>query len=503
MMDLTGQDPGMVRTLVVGKKEWQDFKKLHEYVLARFTQTDQAKVERPLRVTFNIGGRKFQTLSTSIRYKGNSPIRLLDPEFLVKHWQDEHQWYFFDRDPEVFNAVLNFIRTGSLHLPKHICSPQIAAELIYWGIPRFGIQACCWKEFSTGIQSLENLHQLEKDRQPKYLNQNNLTQTALPIFWYQKLIVIVWKTLYDPSHSWLSKGYWFVSQLIVVCSIGLFAFATMPYLTEDLNCPYNVTNNDDMCSLHEIGKSMQHLNNARFTDIKPVSWVYFADIACFLFFAIELGMIILTCPNPTKFIQSPSGFIEIVALLPDLFTICLLILYVTRENVNTGKRLFKDVQVANSFRIFRIFRLFRLFRLIKRLPQLMIIVYSIWASLSDLFIVGTFVLSASIFFASILYFINSEKEFDNIPKGIWYGIVTMTTVGYGDMVPCTLGGRILGIMCAVCGVLVLGLSAPTLVHNFLTYFNLFRYIEHKEKEFMEDIKRNDKKNRVLTWDVDF
>lgn len=51
--------------------------------------------------------------------------------------------YFFDRDPEIFRFVLDYYRTGELHLPTNICGPFVRKELIFWGIDEALIDPCC------------------------------------------------------------------------------------------------------------------------------------------------------------------------------------------------------------------------------------------------------------------------------------------------------------------------------------------------------------------------
>lgn len=59
-----------------------------------------------------------------------------------------------------------------------------------------------------------------------------------------------------------------------------------------------------------------------------------------------------------------------------------------------------------------------------------------------------------------------KSPFTSIPHTFWYCVVTMTTVGYGDYVPATVFGKIIGAMCALFGVIIIALPMPSIIRNF-------------------------------------
>ena len=84
-----------------------------------------------------------------------------------------------------------------------------------------------------------------------------------------------------------------------------------------------------------------------------------------------------------------------------------------------------------------------------------------------------FLCLSAVLFSSALFYAEREinaETFPSIPETFWYSIVTMTTIGYGDKVPMTFVGKLIGGACAISGVLAIALPVPVVVANFERFY---------------------------------
>ena len=75
--------------------------------------------------------------------------------------------------------------------------------------------------------------------------------------------------------------------------------------------------------------------------------------------------------------------------------------------------------------------------------------------------------------ASCMYYAecDANDKFDSIPHSLWFVIITMTTVGYGDEVPVTSTGKFIGMVTAIGGVLTIALTLPAIVFEFTNIYH--------------------------------
>ena len=199
---------------------------------------------------------------------------------------------------------------------------------------------------------------------------------------------------------------------------------------------------------------------------KPHPAIGIIDLICIFYFTVEIIIRISSCPDRKKLFLLPLTWVDILSIVP--YFVEIMIVYIKPDLELTWY-----VQMLSIIRLIRIFRIFRLTR---HFSGLKILAHTIKASAKELLLLIMFLLITVLIFACLIYyaeiaFESPENDFSDIPVGFWWAVVTMTTLGYGDMYPRTGLGYLVGGLCAVTGVLVLALPVPVIVNNFALYYS--------------------------------
>ncbi len=210
------------------------------------------------------------------------------------------------------------------------------------------------------------------------------------------------------------------------------------------------------------------------------------------FFSLEIIIRFSFAPNKKSFWKQPLNVIDLVCLLPHYAAI---IMKAVGEGDDSAVSLLKTVMML------RVIRILRIFKLMKHYSAFKILVYTIKVSTKELFLMVVFLMSGVLMFASIIHY--AEKDnFPNIPIAIWWALVTMTTVGYGDKYPVGYVGYGVGCLSVICGVLVIAFTVPIVVNNFSLYYahakTRIKLPNRKQKKKLKDASLSSFNTRTHT-----
>ncbi len=169
------------------------------------------------------------------------------------------------------------------------------------------------------------------------------------------------------------------------------------------------------------------------------------EYAVTILFTIEYIVRIYCSPKPKEYIFSFFGIVDLLSTLPLYLSFIL-----------PGAQYFVLIR---AFRLIRVFRIFRLFTFIN---EGIIFVQSLRKSVAKILVYLLFVLILVTIIGTIEYVIENGEPgsgFTDLPSSIYWAIVTMTTVGYGDITPVTTVGRILSALIMVLGYTII--AVPT------------------------------------------
>jgi voltage-gated potassium channel len=165
------------------------------------------------------------------------------------------------------------------------------------------------------------------------------------------------------------------------------------------------------------------------------------ELICVIIFSVEYILRIFVSKNPLKYIFSFYGIIDFLAIFP----------FYLRGTF--------DLRALRAFRIFRIFRALKLIRYNKALNRFHIATKIVKEEII-LFLIITFIF---IFLASAgIYFFENKAQpeiFASVIHSAWWAVVTLTTIGYGDVYPITIGGKIFTFFILLIGVGIVTIPA--------------------------------------------
>ncbi|WNW11096.1 ion transporter [Pseudomonas sp. DTU_2021_1001937_2_SI_NGA_ILE_001] len=171
-----------------------------------------------------------------------------------------------------------------------------------------------------------------------------------------------------------------------------------------------------------------------------LAWVEWGFTAVF---AVEYALRLYCSPRPLKYAFSFYGLVDLLAIIPGILAIY-----------------YSDAQYLLIVRIIRMLRIFRVLKLAPYLRQAHYLVEALRGSKQKIIVFLVSVSTLVTVFGTLMYVIEGpEHGFTSIPKGIYWAIVTLTTVGFGDIVPKTPVGQMLSSLVMITGYSII--AVPT------------------------------------------
>eukprot|EP00931_Biecheleriopsis_adriatica_P116996 TRINITY_DN92563_c0_g1_i1.p1 TRINITY_DN92563_c0_g1~~TRINITY_DN92563_c0_g1_i1.p1 ORF type:complete len:429 (+),score=84.39 TRINITY_DN92563_c0_g1_i1:30-1289(+) len=220
-----------------------------------------------------------------------------------------------------------------------------------------------------------------------------------------------------------------------------------------------------------------------------------AEMCFTALFTAEFALRLYACDSIPAFATNGYNAIDFLAVFPGYMQLLGILLRPSDGQAASVENISKAASSMRSLRMIRIVRLVRVFRVMRlakvaRHSQLLSIIFMVFVKVSQsgLMVVVMLMTFAMILSSSLVYLFESElceqygshcvgpSAFSSIPASFWWSISTLTTVGYGDMVPQSAAGKVIGALTAVVGLVVVAVGIALVSLNFKEV-----YIEEKAK----------------------
>lgn len=163
-----------------------------------------------------------------------------------------------------------------------------------------------------------------------------------------------------------------------------------------------------------------------------------------ILFTFEYYLRIYCLKHPMKYVLSFWGVVDFISIFPAYLSL-----------------LFPATQALTVLRLLRVMRIFRIFHLSRFQNEVFHLLAALRASAIKIIVFMLFVLVAAVILGTLMFSFESEVNpaFENILSGVYWAVVTITTVGYGDIAPVTAGGRFLAVLVMLLGYSII--AVPT------------------------------------------
>ncbi|KAK2910942.1 hypothetical protein Q8A67_003075 [Cirrhinus molitorella] len=433
-----------------------------------------ASPSRNCTLNLNVGGKSYRiTYKMAARYPQsrigrlatytdlNMKLNLCD-DYVVKDNE-----YFFDRDPDVFNSIFNFYRTGVLWIKDELCPRNFLEEINYWGVRIKYSQRCCRILLEEKHDELCEQLKVEKELEAEVEIEEN--EEAFNDMFLGKMRHSLWNLMEKPFSSIPAKLMSVASSMFVLVSLVTMTLTTVEEM-------------ENMASINQFsGKTFGE----------------FVETLCIIFFTAEYLLRLVSTPDIGCFIKSMLNAVDLLAILPQFLQFVL----ESFETFNPGKQT-ADMEtvgqvskVGQVLRIMRLMRIFRVLKLARHSTGLRAFGFTLRQCYQQVGCLFLFIAMGIFTFSAMVYTVEHDvphTKFISIPHSWWWASVSISTVGYGDMYPETLLGRIFAFGCISFGIILNGLPISMLFNKFSDY-----YAKLKSHEYTSNMKNRGKVNFIL------
>nr|XP_055026042.1 potassium voltage-gated channel subfamily G member 3-like isoform X2 [Misgurnus anguillicaudatus] len=351
----------------------------------------------------------------------------------------ERNEFFFDRHSEAFGFIMFYVKYGKLRFVPHMCELSFYNEMIYWGLESSHLEFCCQRRLDERMSDTYT-HFSEEDLNDEFRTTDEASNRAdakQDSKWLERMR----RTFEEPTSSLAAQILASVSVIFVIVSMVLLCASTLPdWKTAESNTVEE----------HRI-----------------------IEAVCIGWFTAECIVRFIVSRDKCEFVRRPLNIIDLLAITPYYISVTMTVL--TGEN--------SQLQRAGvTLRVLRMMRIFWVIKLARHFLGLQTLGLTLRRCYREMVMLLVFICVAMAIFGALAQLLehgldleSGNEDYASIPAACWWVIISMTTVGYGDMYPITVPGRVLGGLCVVSGIVLLALPITFIYHSFVQCYHELKF----------------------------
>ncbi|XP_066522736.1 potassium voltage-gated channel subfamily G member 3 [Hoplias malabaricus] len=393
----------------------------------------------------NVGGTKYAFSREVIR---DFPLRRVsrlhscasEKEVLevCDDYDRERNEFFFDRHSEAFVFIMLYVRSGKLRFVPRMCELSFYNEMLYWGLESSHLEFCCQRRLDDRMSDTYTCfseEELVDEAEAEVQSESQEEQETRS--WLDRMR----RTFEEPASSLAAQVLASVSVIFVIISMVILCASTLP----DWDTAKNNTVEE-----HRI-----------------------IEAVCIGWFTAECIVRFIVSRDKCEFVRRPLNIIDLLAITPYYVSVAMTAL--TGENPQLQR-------AGVTLRVLRMMRIFWLIKLARHFLGLQTLGLTLRRCYREMVMLLVFVCVAMAIFSALAQLLEhgldlepSNEDYASIPAACWWVIISMTTVGYGDMYPITMPGRVLGGVCVVSGIVLLALPITFIYHSFVQCYHELKF----------------------------
>ncbi|KAM9735007.1 potassium voltage-gated channel subfamily V member 2 [Menidia menidia] len=361
--------------------------------------------------------------------------------------------FFFDRDPKIFHNIFNFYRTGVLCIKDELCPHHFLEEIHYWGVRIKYSQRCCRISFEERQDELNEQLKIQKQLIAELeMEEDEGVFDHMAFGWARRHI---WNLMEKPFSSITAKLVGVASSLFVLVSLVAMTLNTV--------------------------EEMQYKTAAG----QPSGRFYGESLEgfCIAFFTLEYLLRLLSTPDLACFTRSVLNTVDLMAILPHYLQMMLECFEDEDMPPHSGdiETVASVGKVGQVLRIMRLMRIFRILKLARHSTGLRAFGFTLRQCYQQVGCLLLFIGLGIFMFSAMVYSVEYDvynTNFTSMPQAWWWAAVSISTVGYGDMLPETNLGRVFAFACISFGIILNGMPISVLYNKFSDYYTKLKSHEY-------------------------